>query len=48
MIERVTRESMKIYEVKPSSATKSSIDGLERVRLDSSEASGECYLFEAV
>lgn len=40
--------SWKIYEVKPSPATKSSIDGLERVRLDSSEASGECYLYEAV
>ncbi|KAB2606840.1 RING finger protein 44-like [Pyrus ussuriensis x Pyrus communis] len=35
---------MKIYEVKPSPATKSSIDGLERVRLDSSEASGECVI----
>lgn len=35
---------MKIYEVKPSPATKSSIDGLERVRLDRSEASGECVI----
>ncbi|TQD84523.1 hypothetical protein C1H46_029911 [Malus baccata] len=35
---------MEMYEIKPSPATKSSIDGLERVRLDSSEASGESVI----
>ncbi|CAB4282535.1 unnamed protein product [Prunus armeniaca] len=44
VIERVTRESVETDEVKPIPATKSFIDSLEKVRLDSSEVMENCVI----
>ncbi|BBH04857.1 RING/U-box superfamily protein, partial [Prunus dulcis] len=44
VIERVIRESVETDEVKPIPATKSSIDSLEKVRLDSSEVMENCVV----